>query len=352
MAVFAGRGWRTPLMTVSAVAAMVATTTGAGLPARIRPSIAHDFPDPTVMSVGDTYYAYSTASWYGTKLFHVPVVSSPSLTGGWGQARDAMPALPIWVDHSAAGEASVWAPAVIARGHHDYLLYFTARSASQHTHCIGVARAWAPQGPFYPIGSHPLVCRPADVDAVDPKPFTDTDGRHYLLYSASREANATIWLQRLSTGGTQTLGQRRAVLRADRADEDHIVEAPTMLRHDGTYVLFYSANAYNSGRYFVNYATAAALGTAFVKHPGPLLNQHTLHDKYPDPGGADVLHTHRQDFVVFHAYTSPTRRAMFVAELTWNNHNDPIIALLGEHQQRRRHTRHRLTPSPPQEMPV
>jgi len=177
-------------MTVSAVAAMVATTTGAGLPARIRPSIFHDFPDPTVMSVGDTYYAYSTASWYGTKLFHVPVVSSPRLTGGWSQARDAMPALPIWADHTAAGQGSVWAPAVTARDHHDYLLYFTARSASQHTHCIGVARAWAPQGPFHPIGSHPLVCRPADIDAVDPKPFTDTDGRHYLLYSASREGNA------------------------------------------------------------------------------------------------------------------------------------------------------------------
>ena len=137
MLLFASRGWRTPLMTISAIAAMVATTTGATLPARIKPSISHDFPDPTVIAVGGTYYAYSTASWYGTKLFHVPVLSSPRLTGAWSHARDALPELPAWVDHSAAGDGSVWAPAVTARDHHDYLLYFTAQSASQHTHDRG-----------------------------------------------------------------------------------------------------------------------------------------------------------------------------------------------------------------------
>src|SRR5918911_2855153 len=137
MSLFAGHGWRTPLMTVSAIAAIVATTTGATLPARIKPSIPHDFPDPTVVSVGDTYYAYSTASWYGATLFHIPVLSSPSLTGGWGHARDALPQLPAWVDKTGADEGSVWAPAVTRRDG-DYLLYFTARSARQHTHCIGV----------------------------------------------------------------------------------------------------------------------------------------------------------------------------------------------------------------------
>ncbi|MDQ3825243.1 MAG: glycoside hydrolase, partial [Actinomycetota bacterium] len=94
-------------MTVLAVAAMIVTT-GAALPARIKPSIPHDFPDPTVVSVGATYYAYSTASRYGAKLLHVPVLSSTSLTGGWGHARDALPELPAWVDDTAADEGSVW----------------------------------------------------------------------------------------------------------------------------------------------------------------------------------------------------------------------------------------------------
>jgi hypothetical protein len=113
------------------------------------------------------------------------------------------------------------------------------------------------------------------------------------------------------------------VIRADRADEDHVVEAPAIVCHRGEYVLFYSGNSYNSGRYFTNYATATELGDEFVKHQGQLLNQHTLHGAYQNPGGQDVLQAHRHDFLVFHAYTTPTRRSMFVAELDWNNHDDP-----------------------------
>jgi beta-xylosidase len=309
-----------PLVAVPTVAAVVTMTTGAALRALIEPSIPQDFPDPTVVSVGGTYYAYSTASRYGAKIFHVPVQRSTSLTGNWSHPRDAMPELPAWAEKTIAGEASVWAPAITARDG-GYLLYFAARSTSQHTQCIGVARAWVPEGPFYSIGSQPLVCRSEDVYAVDPKPFTDIDGTHYLFYSASRQGNATIWLQQLNANGTRTVGDRRAVIRADRSDEDHVVEAPAIIRHGGKYVLFYSGNAYNSGRYFVNYAVADALCDEFVKHQGELLNKHTLNDAYQNPGGEDVLHTHGRDFLIFHAYTSATRRSMFVVRLTWNNHD-------------------------------
>ena len=337
MSLFAGRGWRDPLLTASAVAAMVATTTGAGLRPPIEPSIPHDFADPTVLAVDGTYYAYSTASRYGDENFHVPVQRSRRLTGGWSHARDALPELPGWVDKTAVQAGNIWAPAVTERGHDGYLLYFAAPSTTQHTECIGVARAWAPEGPFQPTGSHPLVCQPGDADDIDPKPFTDTEGTHYLLYSASREGNATIWLQQLDDDGTRTIGDRRAVIRADRADEDHVVEAPAIVRHGCRYVLFYSANAYNGGHYFTNYATADSLGDEFVKHRGQFLNQDTLGDEYQNPGGQDVLHTHRHDFLVFHAYTTLTRRAMFVAGLGWNDHDHPELVRLDDGPERHHH---------------
>jgi len=324
-------------MTVPAVAAMVATTTGAAWPAPVQPSIPHDFADPTILPVGGAYYAYSTASRYGARIFHVPVQRSTSLTDGWGHARDALPELPAWVDNTAPGEGSVWAPAVTAGEEGGYLLYFTAQSAGQHTHCIGVARAGTPQGPFYSIGAHPLVCPPGDVEAVDPKPFTDTDGTHYLLYSSTRRGNATIWLQQLTQDATATIGHRRALIRADRTDENHIVEAPALVRHGRTYVLFYSGNAYNSGRYFVNYAIADALCGEFVKHPGQFLNQHTLGDAYPNPGGQDVLHAHQHDFLVFHAFTTATRRAMFVMGLGWTRPDHPVLLPLDDYRERHRH---------------
>jgi beta-xylosidase len=321
---FPGRGWASLLITVPAVAVLVATTTAATLRPPIQPAIPHDFPDPAVLVVGGTYYAYSTASQYGTRIFHVPVESSTSLTSGWSHARDAMPTLPPWVADTPAGESSVWAPAIARRGHDGFLLYFTARSASQNAQCIGVALSSSAEGPFHSVRSKPLVCRPEDGDAIDPKPFTDTDGRHYLLYSASQGGNATIWLQETDAEGTKTIGHRRAMIRSDRPDEAHIVESPSLVRHGDDYVLFYSGNAYNSGSYFINYATAPSLCDRFVKHNGQFLNQRTLANAYMNPGGQDVLHHHHRDFLLFHAYTTPAQRAMFVADLSWDD-DKPIL---------------------------
>lgn len=140
----------------------------------------------------------------------------------------------------------------------------------------------------------------------------DRASARYLLYSASREGNTTIWLQRLTAGGTEMIGERRPLIQADRPDENHIVEAPTIICHGGTYVLFYSGNAYDSDHYFVNYATAGALCDEFVKQEGLLLNQRTLKDAYQNPGGQDVLHTHHRDF-----WSSTPTPALPAAPCSW-----------------------------------
>jgi beta-xylosidase len=318
----ARRDRRGPLALVVAVAALALFTTAAATPAG--PSLPHDFADPTILVVGRTFYAYSTARRYDSRVVHVPVTSSTSPTGGWGRVRDAMPELPSWVVRSPAGAASVWAPSVARRRRGDYLLYFTAFSARRDAQCVGVARSGSPIGPFHSVSSRPLICHRGDFDAIDPKPFSE-HGRHYLLYSAGSGGNDTIWLQRVNAEGTRTIGPRRALVWANRPDEAHIVEAPTLIRHGDRYVLFYSGNAYNSGAYFINYATSSRLDGTYVKHPGQFLNKHTLGDGYQNPGGQDVFRADCHDFLVFHAYTDPTTRAMFVAGLSWTTRNAPAL---------------------------
>jgi hypothetical protein len=61
----------------------------AALRTPLEPSISYDFPDPTVLSVGGTYYAYCTNSRYEAKILHVPLRTSTSLTGRWSQPGDA-----------------------------------------------------------------------------------------------------------------------------------------------------------------------------------------------------------------------------------------------------------------------
>lgn len=74
-------------------------------------SLINDFPDPTLLRVGSTWYAFATENEAGT--IHVQV-ASPEDFNNWSRAegKDALPTLPDWVD---AAEPSVWAPHVIQR---------------------------------------------------------------------------------------------------------------------------------------------------------------------------------------------------------------------------------------------
>lgn len=303
----------------------MATVVAATTAAVIQPAIPHDFPDPAVLAVGGNYYAYSTASRYGNQIRHVPVARSTSLNGTWTDLGDALPDMPPWVAKTGAA-ATVWAPEVAARSDGSYILYFTARSAAQNVQCIGVAVAAAPQGPFRSSATAPLVCHPEDHDSIDPSAFTDSDGKQYLLYSSGR-TNSTIWLQQVSVDGMTPIGVRRLLIKADRPEEAHIVEAPAMVKHGAKYVLFYSGNAFNSGNYFVNYATADSLAGPFVKFNGQFLNKNTLGAKYTNPGGEDVVPGWTRDYLIFHAYTAPNQRSMFAVGLTWGADGKPNLDL-------------------------
>jgi beta-xylosidase len=292
---------------------------------RPAPVISRDFPDPSVIAVNGFYWAYSTASGYGGGVRHVPLARSGALGGPWTDGGDAMPTLPTWMDAARGG--SIWAPDVSARSDGSYLLYFTARAKAQNVQCIGAALARSPKGPFKSVSDKPLVCRPEDVDSIDPKAFSDTDGKQYLLYTSGR-GKATIWAQQVSKDGLTAVGARRALLVADRAEENNIIEAPALVRRAGKYVLFYSGNAYNSGAYFTNYATAKSLAGPFAKSPGTLLNKSSLGGGFTNPGGQDVIPGKGQDYLVFHGYARPGQRSMYVVGLHWTG-GKPVLRLDG-----------------------
>ena len=289
----------------------------------VGPAISRDFPDPAVLHTEDGYYAYSTASTYRNRLVHVPTWRAESPNGDWTDLGDAMPAEPAWAQRGANGTTNVTAPEVTETTG-GYLLYFVAPSAATGTQCIGTALAASPTGPFGPARS-PLVCQTDRVDSIDPAAFTDTDGRSYLLY-ASGQTNTTIWLLPVTPDGLEPAGHRRALISADRPDEHHIIEAPTLIRHGEHYVLFYSGDTFHSGGYFTDYAISRSLSEPFTKHNGQLLNRDVLGGRWPDPGGQTVL-PDNQDYLFFHASTAPGVRAMFTVGLHWSPDDRPNLDL-------------------------
>jgi beta-xylosidase len=233
----------------------------------------------------------------------VPVARSTDLAGSWATLGDALPGLPAWAALDPAGRGNVTAPDVRRRPDGGYLMYFVTPAVGVGVPCLGVAVSGSPTGPFLPAPG-PLLCGPGGIHLIDPAAFTDTDGRHYLLYSAGP---SIIWIQEVA--------------------EDGIVEAPSLVKHGSEYVLFYSANNFNNGEYFVNYATAGSLSAPFVKHPGQFLTQAVLGGSYTSPGGQTVVSDTRGDRLVFHASTGPHRRAMFVLGLSWDPTGNPVLPL-------------------------
>jgi hypothetical protein len=225
-----------------------------------------DFPDPDVLLVGDTYFAYATNSVAG----NIQIIQSTNLTN-WTPVGNALPSLPSWATPNAT-----WAPAVAHIGA-AYVLYYAAEVAAPGggEECISVATASQPQGPFVDSSTAPLVCQPSLGGSLDPFPFTDTDGTNYLVWKSNGGTGpATIWSEQLDPSGTAFAASATPspLLVPSQGWESGVVEAPDLVTSGGGYYLFYSGNQWNSANYAVGVADCTGpLGPCTKPSAQPIL---------------------------------------------------------------------------------
>jgi beta-xylosidase len=242
-----------------------------------KPAYDRDFPDPHLLQVDGTYYAYSTQ----VGKTNVPVMRSPDLTR-WSRRSDALPRLPGW-----ASPGSTWAPTVLAR-QSSYVLYFTVRQTSSGLQCVSVATADEPDGPFRDTSEGPLVCQRSRGGSIDPAVFTEASGAAYLLWKSDDNAEGrktSLWAQPLAADGVGFVRSSVPVriLSQTARWQAPAVEGPSMVRSAGTYYLFYGAGGWDS--------STSAIGYATCRSPlGPCTDRTTRRpwlDSAPD-GGAPV----------------------------------------------------------------
>jgi GH43 family beta-xylosidase len=254
-----------------------------------------DFSDPSVLRVGNTYYAYATNAAIG----NVQTLSSTDLKY-WKIVGDALPHMAAWAKPNVT-----WAPSVIALGG-KYVLYYTANETASRQQCISVAVGNSPAGPFLDLSAAPLVCQHYLQGSIDPKPFVDGAGVPWLLWKNEPGGlmPPSIWSQQLSPDGTAMVGANSVLISADREWEGGVVEAPAMVKVDGELVLHYSANFWSSDRYSVGQARCATpRGPCRKVGEGPVL---ASHDTLAGPGGADFFRsTSGELWAVYHAYRAP-----------------------------------------------
>src|SRR5215204_6558910 len=205
------------------------------------PVIRGDRPDPSVIRVGNTYWATMTSGIWEPEfsIFHSSDLSHWELAGAVFQKR------PAWA------ERDFWAPEISTHGGR-FFVYYTARKKGGPL-CIAVATASAASGPYIDHG--PLVCQ--KLGSIDAMAVTDDQGARYLVWkedgnsqcptpdNPDRKCRPTpLWAQRLSNDGLKLLGKKVEIIRNDpRSWEGDVVEGAFILRRGNWYFLFYSGNA-------------------------------------------------------------------------------------------------------------
>jgi beta-xylosidase len=255
-----------------------------------------DFPDPDVLRVEDTFYAYATQPGDGSA--NISMATSTDLRSWEPAVMDPLPELPSW-----ATTGRTWAPDVSeVRG--GFVMYFTAHSIDPDLQCIGVARSEQATGPFRPAGERPLICPAGRGGAIDAASFVDDDGKRYLLWKNDGNCcGKDTWLhiQPVSPDGLRLTGPPTRLVRQTEPWEGDLVEAPTLVRAGDTYVLLYSANDYSGDQYATGYATSDRLLGPYRKAEGPLLT--TEATGVSGPGGQDVVvGDDDRTYIAFHAW--------------------------------------------------
>ena len=313
-----------PAATTTSTEATTAATDGpreAGEGEFVNPVIDQDFPDPDVLKVGDTYYAYAT----NTGLVDVQVAKSTDLVN-WQMLPDAVGARPGW-----AQPGLTWAPDVsLAADGETFVMYFTARDKASDRQCIGVATSDQPEGPFKSDTEGPFICQPDLGGSIDPSTFVDEDGKRYVLWKNDGNccAMATwLYIQPVSDDGLTLQTEPTQLIRNERVWEGPLVEAPTLWKHDGKYYLFYSANRYSDQSYAVGYAVAdAVLGPYTKPSRQPLLQTDLKTGGAFGPGGQDIVLDKEGDpWFVYHSWNETVKyRAMQIDELVWEG-DTPVV---------------------------
>ena len=271
-----------------------------------------DFPDPFVLPVGNTYYAFATNSAAG----NIQIIQSPDLTH-WTTVGDALPHPAPWAEPDAT-----WAPSVLQRGS-TYVLYYSALYGPSNEQCISAAVATQPQGPYVDDSQWPIVCQLALGGSIDPTPFVASDGTPYLLWK-SQGANGqpeTLWSQPLQPDGTALVGTAPTpLLLPTRGWQHGYIEGPTMIEPGGQYMLFYSGSDWKTASYAIGYATCAGpLGPCTDQSAHPLV---ASQPGFSGPGGPALFtDPHGNLWMAFHAWLAgeigfPHSRPLFLRRIT------------------------------------
>lgn len=281
------------------------------------PVIAGDFCDPSIILVGDTYYASGTSSEWAP---HYPIYTSKDLVN-WEQVGHVFEKMPEWTS------GSFWAPELY---HHKgtFYVYYTARRKSDGVSMIGVATSDDPRKGFTDRG---VICEWGS-EAIDGFVFQDKDGKFYFswkAYGLERGREVTLIVSEMTDDLLKLKGEPFEILKADGKPLSS--EGQVMTRRGDWYYVFYSTKGCCGRGCDYQLEVARAKSVRGPWEPSPLNPILAGGDGWKCPGhGTMVTLPDKRDYFMYHAYEAKenvyTGRQGLLDEVRWTEEGWPHFA--------------------------
>ena len=286
----------------------------------VNPVLPGDRPDPTVVKIGDTYWASATSNEW-SPLF--PIFKSNDLLN-WELVTYVFPeGAPDWARNN------FWAPELAYDEKQKKIYaYYTARDKESDRLSVAVASANSPEGPYTDHG--PLVAQePGSIDAFEAR---DKDGKIYVLWKEdgnSRGLPTPIWAQQINEERTQLLGEKHELFRNDEEWERNLVEGVSIFTKGDYFYATYSAGACcdKECNYKTGVARAKNLLGPWEKYPqNPVLQDN---DDWKCAGHGTVVEKNGDQYLLYHAYS--TDGSVFVGregvleKMEWTEDGWPVF---------------------------
>lgn len=268
--------------------------------------------DPTIFTLDGKYFLAGTQ---GGNPPGFTVYESDDLKS-W-TPTDSIPNLAAGT--SVFGTENFWAPQFFILGDKTGMFY-TANEQVAVAFADSIAGKYAGNG--VPVD-------PSEKN-IDPFLFRDDDGKYYLYHVRFNRGNY-IWVGEYDTDNnsikpgtlTQALCNDTPWEHTGAYESDPIMEGPTVVKIDGKYYLFYSANHFMSPDYAVGYAVADSPLGPWKKNPGnPIIHRGLVGengaghgDVFTDLEGNTryVYHVHNSDSVA-----TPRRTRIITLDMSKN----------------------------------
>lgn len=192
---------------------------------------------------------------------------------------------------------------------------------------LAFAKADNPIGPY---SQDVPACIPAKSKQIDPYVFIDDDGKRYVYFSFADKVKNWIYVAEIDETFTKLTNLKPCIC-AENGWENTAnhkipvtVEGPTVIKRNGKYILFYSANDFRDKNYAVGYAISdSPMGEWKRADNNPIIRQDIV--GHAGAGHGDIFFDAKGDiWYVFHTHFSnekvaPRRTAIIRLKESFKN---------------------------------